>query len=48
MLAKRYMTVIPEIDLPGHMMAAIAAYPDLSPARVSSGLLEWFGVSRIS
>lgn len=28
--AKRYITVIPEIDLPGHMMAAIAAYPSLS------------------
>ncbi len=28
--AKRYITVIPEIDLPGHMMAAIAAYPHLS------------------
>ena len=28
--AKRYITVIPEIDLPGHMMAAIAAYPYLS------------------
>ena len=27
---KRYMTVIPEVDLPGHMMAAIAAYPELS------------------
>ena len=45
--AKRYITVIPEIDLPGHMMAAIAAYPSLS-ARASSGLLEWFGVLRIS
>ncbi len=28
--AKRYITVIPEVDLPGHMMAAIAAYPELS------------------
>lgn len=28
--AKRYITVIPEIDLPGHMMAAISAYPNLS------------------
>lgn len=28
--AKRYVTVIPEVDLPGHMMAAIAAYPELS------------------
>ena len=28
--AKRYVTVIPEVDIPGHMMAAIAAYPELS------------------
>jgi len=25
----RYITVIPEIDLPGHMLAALAAYPEL-------------------
>ena len=28
--AKHYITVIPEVDIPGHMMAAIAAYPELS------------------
>lgn len=28
--AKRHITIIPEIDMPGHMMAAIAAYPNLS------------------
>lgn len=28
--AKRFITVIPEVDIPGHMMAAIAAYPELS------------------
>jgi hexosaminidase len=28
--ADRYITVIPEIELPGHSSAAIAAYPDLS------------------
>lgn len=27
---KRYVTVVPEIELPGHAMAAIAAYPELS------------------
>ncbi len=26
---ERHMEVIPEIDLPGHMMAALAAYPEL-------------------
>jgi hexosaminidase len=27
--AQRHMTVVPEIDMPGHMQAAIAAYPEL-------------------
>lgn len=27
--AQRYVTIIPEIDLPGHMQAALAAYPEL-------------------
>lgn len=27
--AERYITVIPEIDLPGHMMAALSVYPEL-------------------
>ncbi|MDE6402841.1 MAG: family 20 glycosylhydrolase, partial [Muribaculaceae bacterium] len=27
--AKRHITIIPEIDLPGHMMAAMASYPEL-------------------
>ena len=26
---ERYITVIPEVDLPGHMLAALAAYPEL-------------------
>jgi len=28
--ASKYITVIPEIDMPGHMVAALAAYPQLS------------------
>ena len=28
--AERYITIIPEIEVPGHEMAAIAAYPELS------------------
>ncbi|MBD8002416.1 family 20 glycosylhydrolase [Bacteroides caecicola] len=27
--AERYVTIIPEIDLPGHMQAALTAYPEL-------------------
>ena len=26
---ERFVTIIPEIDLPGHQQAALAAYPDL-------------------
>ena len=26
--AERYITIVPEIDLPGHMQAALAAYPE--------------------
>ena len=28
--ADRFITVIPELELPGHEMAAIAGYPELS------------------
>ncbi len=28
--AKRYIEVIPEIEMPGHMVAAIASYPEIS------------------
>ncbi|MDR1004223.1 MAG: beta-N-acetylhexosaminidase, partial [Prevotellaceae bacterium] len=27
--AERYITVIPEVDMPGHMLAAMTAYPEL-------------------
>ncbi len=28
--ADRFVTILPEIDIPGHSMAAVASYPDLS------------------
>jgi len=34
---ERHVEIIPEIDMPGHMMAAIRSYPDLS----SSGKANW-------
>lgn len=41
--AERYVTVVPEIDIPGHSRAAIASYPELSsvdhPLDVATG---WF------
>ena len=45
----RNITIVPEIDVPGHSMAALAAYPELStkkePKFVSPGIKfsEWYG-----
>lgn len=48
--AERHVTIVPEIDVPGHSMAAIAAYPWLSctkdtSIRVNPGtpFSEWYG-----
>lgn len=47
---QRHVTIVPEIDVPGHSMAAIAAYPELSctkdpETRVNPGsnFSEWYG-----
>jgi len=46
--AERNITIVPEIDMPGHSMAALAAYPELSvnkePKFVSPGskFAEWY------
>ncbi len=45
--AKRYITVIPEVDLPGHMMAAISAYPELSCKGEQWSLRTVWGVEDI-
>lgn len=45
--ADRFVNILPEIDVPGHSMAAVAAYPDLSCTpgtyRVNSGekFMQW-------
>ena len=31
--ARRFVTVVPEVDMPGHMLAAIASYPELGQHR---------------
>jgi hexosaminidase len=41
--AERFVTVVPEVDMPGHMQAAVAAYPELGngfsgPVRESWGI----------
>ncbi|MGC4808431.1 family 20 glycosylhydrolase [Micromonospora sp. DT233] len=33
--ARRHVTVVPEIDLPGHTNAALTAYPELAPGGVA-------------
>jgi len=47
---ERFITIVPEIDVPGHSMAAIASYPELSctqnpDAKVNPGtnFAEWYG-----
>lgn len=46
----RFVTIVPEVDVPGHSMAAIAAYPELSCSRdqvtmvnPGSNFAEWYG-----
>lgn len=36
--AARYITIVPEIDMPGHINAAIAAYPKLGCSRATPSL----------
>ncbi len=40
----RYITVVPEIELPGHAMAALAAYPELACAGKDYTVSEKWGV----
>jgi hexosaminidase len=42
--AERHITVVPEIDMPGHMVAAIAAYPELGDGMPAEVMMRW-GVS---
>jgi hexosaminidase len=44
--AERGITIVPEIDLPGHMQAAIAAYPELGNfPETQLGVREIWGIS---
>lgn len=42
--AERHVTIVPEIDMPGHMVAAIAAYPELGDGKPAEVFQRW-GVS---
>ncbi len=43
--ARRHITVVPEIDMPGHMQAALAAYPELGCTGGPYEVWKIFGVS---
>ena len=43
--ADRYITIVPEIDLPGHMQAALAAYPDMGCTSGPYEVWQKWGVS---
>lgn len=43
--AERHVNVLPEIDMPGHMVATIAAYPELGNATSRLEVLTTWGVS---
>lgn len=45
---RHHIEVIPEIDMPGHMNALIAAHPDLSCLRAPIGVRCDFGISPIT
>lgn len=46
---ERYVDILPEIDVPGHSMAAVASYPDLSctpgtyVVNSGDGFMDWHG-----
>ena len=44
--AARGIEVIPEIDLPGHMLAALATYPELGCTGGPYEVCRWWGVSK--
>ena len=41
---KRYVTIIPEIDIPGHTSSMIAAYPELGSSKENIGVKTLWGV----
>jgi hexosaminidase len=43
--AERHIEVLPEIEMPGHMVAAIAAYPELGESDEPAEVLTEWGIS---
>lgn len=44
--AERFVTVVPEVDIPGHSQAAVAAYPQLGSGEPVEVLTSW-GISDV-
>jgi len=44
--AKRHVTIIPEIEMPGHSRAALAAYPELACTKGPFSVMPIWGVSK--
>ncbi len=43
--AERHIEVIPEIEMPGHMQGALAAYPELGCTGGPYDVIGWWGIS---
>ncbi|GAA4992209.1 beta-N-acetylhexosaminidase [Yinghuangia aomiensis] len=43
--ADRHITVVPEVDLPGHAQAVLAAYPELAAGPAPDGVRTGWGIS---
>lgn len=43
--AERFVAVLPEIDMPGHMLAAIAAYPEIGNSTGKHDVFTSWGIS---
>lgn len=44
--AERFITIVPEIDIPGHCVAAIAAYPELSCSGKAAKVSTQWGIMK--
>ena len=44
--AERFISVVPEIEMPGHVQAAIAAYPQLGTTGAAVPVMQVWGVSK--
>ncbi|TLX71789.1 beta-N-acetylhexosaminidase [Labilibacter sediminis] len=43
---ERHVTIVPEIEMPGHAQAAVAAYPEYGCTGTSPGVRPYWGISK--